>query len=609
MAVIHVLKPQIANQIAAGEVVERPVSVVKELVENALDAGADAVTVRIENGGMRSITVIDNGCGIAREDCRNAFLRHATSKIETADDLTRVLTLGFRGEALASIASVARVTMITRPKEAEVGTRLLIDNGTVLAEEDVSCVFGSAFTVEELFASVPARLKFLKSARTEAGYIGDYLGKMILARPEVSFRYESDGKTVYETYGDGDLFNAIFCVYGKTVSDKLVPVSYDNGYLKITGYLGLPEISRSNRAFQTLFVNGRSIRSLPVSAAVAQAYDTRLMIGRFPFFVLNLFIAPQEVDVNVHPTKSEVRFADENRIFNSVSAAAKLALTTVSQHIELALDNVTPKQPSASVSSPTDTAKVPDRPRIDFHALKSDRDTYSYRESNYNMFKPSGSVGSVPSYRIMSEQKASVPKQAVSETLFTDEPMQILGCVFSTYWIVTRGDQMFLIDQHAAHERKLYDGLAARTIEPSSQQLLVAREVTLTPSELELWNQNQALFTELGFGLTRSGALSVTVSAVPVLNGQTLNESYLHAVLATLEEHGKDPKSTLLKEKLMQTACKHAVKGGEPVAEEEIRSLLTEFLSGNVPLTCPHGRPVVVRITKTELEKMFRRIV
>ena len=609
MAVIHVLKPQIANQIAAGEVVERPVSVVKELVENALDAGADAVTVRIENGGMRSITVIDNGCGIAREDCRNAFLRHATSKIETADDLTRVLTLGFRGEALASIASVARVTMITRPKEAEVGTRLLIDNGTVLAEEDVSCVFGSAFTVEELFASVPARLKFLKSARTEAGYIGDYLGKMILARPEVSFRYESDGKTVYETYGDGDLFNAIFCVYGKTVSDKLVPVSYDNGYLKITGYLGLPEISRSNRAFQTLFVNGRSIRSLPVSAAVAQAYDTRLMIGRFPFFVLNLFIAPQEVDVNVHPTKSEVRFADENRIFNSVSAAAKLALTTVSQHIELALDNVTPKQPSASVSSPTDTAKVPDRPRIDFHALKSDRDTYSYRDSNYNMFKPSGSVGSVPSYRIMSEQKASVPKQTVSETLFTDEPMQILGCVFSTYWIVTRGDQMFLIDQHAAHERKLYDGLAARTIEPSSQQLLVAREVTLTPSELELWSQNQALFTELGFGLTRSGALSVTVSAVPVLNGQTLNESYLHAVLATLEEQGKDPKSTLLKEKLMQTACKHAVKGGEPVAEEEIRSLLTEFLSGNVPLTCPHGRPVVVRITKTELEKMFRRIV
>ncbi|MBQ2202754.1 MAG: ATP-binding protein, partial [Clostridia bacterium] len=224
MAVIHVLKPQVANQIAAGEVVERPASVVKELVENAIDAGATSVTVRIENGGMRSITVIDNGCGIAREDCRNAFLRHATSKISTADDLSHVLTLGFRGEALASIASVSRVTMTTRPKGAEVGTRLLLDNGTAVSEEDSSCVFGTTFVVEELFASVPARLKFLKSARTEAGYIGDYIGKMILARPEISFRYESDGKTVYETYGDGNLYNAVFCVYGATVAEKLAEV-------------------------------------------------------------------------------------------------------------------------------------------------------------------------------------------------------------------------------------------------------------------------------------------------------------------------------------------------------------------------------------------------
>ncbi len=607
MAVIHVLKPQIANQIAAGEVVERPASVVKELVENALDAGADAITVRIENGGMRSITVIDNGCGIAREDCRNAFLRHATSKIETAEDLTRVLTLGFRGEALASIASVARVTMTTRPKDAEVGTRLLIDNGTVLSEEDASCVFGTTFTVEELFASVPARLKFLKSARTEAGYIGDYLGKMILARPEVSFRYEADGKTVYETYGDGDLYNAIFCVYGKTVADKLVPVDYDNGYLKIMGYLGLPEISRSNRAFQTLFVNGRSIRSLSISTAVAQAYDTRLMIGRFPFFVLNLAIAPQEVDVNVHPTKSEVRFSDENRIFNNVSAAAKLALSGVSQHIEHALDNVTPKQPQFEQAVPSDP--VSERPRIDFHALKNDRASYSYRESNYNMFRTSGSVGSVPSYRIPTQEKASEPKEPAEQPLFTNEPMQILGCAFLTYWIVTRGDQLFLIDQHAAHERMLYDALTARTVEQSSQQLLVAREVTLTPSEMELWDTNQSTLIELGFGLSRSGALSLTLSAVPVLNGQMLNESYLHAVLAILDEQGKDPKESLLKEKLMQSACKHAIKGGEPVSEEEIRALLTEFLSGSVPLTCPHGRPVVVRITKTELEKMFRRIV
>ena len=610
MAVIHVLKPQIANQIAAGEVVERPASVVKELVENALDAGATAITVRIENGGMRSITVIDNGCGIAREDCKNAFLRHATSKIETADDLTHVLTLGFRGEALASIASVARVTMVTRPKDAEVGTRLLIDNGTVLSEEDVSCVFGTMFTVEELFASVPARLKFLKSTRTEAGYIGDYLGKMILARPEVSFRYESDGKTVYETYGDGDLYNAIFCVYGKTIADKLVPVSYDNGYMKITGYLGLPEISRNNRSFQTLFVNGRSIRSIAVSSAVAQAYDTRLMIGRFPFYVLNLYLAPQEVDVNVHPTKAEVRFADENRVYSNVAAAAKLALNDSMQHVEHALDNVSVKTPMPEPAEDRGGASVTERQKIDFHVISnSGKAQYSYRDSNYNMFHTSGSVGTVPSYRIGNDERKPEAVRPKEEPLFSDEPFELLGCAVLTYWIVARGENLFLIDQHAAHERKLYDELVSKAVQQTSQELLVAREITLTPSEMELWNSNQSTLLELGFGLTRSGALTLSMSAVPMLNGKLLNETYLHEVLALLDEQGKNPRESILKEKMMQTACKHAIKGGEPVTEEEIRTLLNEFLSGSIPLTCPHGRPVIVRITKTELEKMFRRIV
>lgn len=610
MSVIHVLKPQIANQIAAGEVVERPASVVKELVENALDAGASAITVRIENGGMRSITVTDNGCGIARDDCRNAFMRHATSKITTADDLTRVMTLGFRGEALASIASVSRVTMTTRPKNAEVGTKLLIDNGKVISEEDTPCVFGTSFSVEELFASVPARLKFLKSARTEAGYIGDYLGKMILARPDVSFRYEADGKTVYETYGDGDLYNAAFCVYGRTIADKLVPVDYDNGYLKVSGYLGLPEISRNNRSFQTLFVNGRSIRSISISTAVAQAYDTHLMIGRFPFFVINLHIAPQEVDVNVHPTKAEVRFADENRVFNAVSSAAKTALMDQAQHIEHALDNVNVRQPIVPNEEPVQTANTNIRPRIDFHSISSQNNrTYAFRESNFNTFRATGSVGEIKQYRIAPEEKSVEQKEPEQEVLFSDDPIHIIGCAFLTYWIVTRNDQMFLIDQHAAHERKLYDGLVSRTIEQSSQELLVPREITLTPSEMELWNDNQSTFTELGFGLTRNGALTLTMSAVPVLNGQMLHEGYLHAVIAVLEEQGKQPKESILKEKMMQTACKHAIKGGEPVTEDEIRALLTEFLSGSVPLTCPHGRPVVVRITRTELEKMFRRIV
>ena len=606
MPSIHVLKPHVANQIAAGEVVERPASVVKELVENAVDAGATAISVRIENGGMRSITVTDNGSGIAREDCKNAFLRHATSKINTAEDLTHVLTLGFRGEALASIASVARVTMTTRPKDAEVGTRLLIENGVVHSEEDAPCVFGTAMVVEELFASVPARLKFLKSARTEAGYIGDYLGKMILARPDIAFRYESDGKTVYETYGDGSLYNAVFCVYGKTVADKLAAVDYDNGYMKITGYLGLPEIARNNRSFQTVFVNGRSIRSASVSAAVAQAYDTRLLIGRFPFFVLNLFLAPQEVDVNVHPTKAEVRFADENRVFTTVSAAAKLALGAVSQHIESALDNVTPKQPETPFTPPTQAYQ----PRADFRFPdEKAKSAYAYRESGYSSFVSSGTTGSVKRYPIETPYKTVRPNAGQSESLLSDAPIKIIGCAFSTYWIVEREGNLFFLDQHAAHERKLYEELISRQIELTSQTLLVPREITLTPSEIEVWDANQGTLIELGFGLSRCGALTLSMEAVPVLNGQTLNESYLRQVLAILEEQHKNPVKELLRERLMQSACKHAVKGGEAVSEEEISALLDAFLKGEIPLTCPHGRPVVVRITEQEIEKMFRRIV
>ena len=608
MPAIHVLKPQIANQIAAGEVVERPASVVKELVENAIDAGATAITVRIENGGMQSISVSDNGCGIAKDDCKNAFLRHATSKITTTDDLSRVMTLGFRGEALASIASVSRVTMVTRPKNTDVGTKIVIDNAVIRTDEEVSCVYGTSFTVEELFASVPARLKFLKSARTEAGYIGDYIGKMILARPEISFKYENDGKTVYETFGDGDLYNAIFSVYGSTIAEKIVPVDYDNGYMKIYGYLGLPEISRNNRNHQTIFVNGRSIRSASVSAAVAQAYDTRLMIGRFPLFVLNLSVSPQEVDVNVHPTKAEVRFADENRVFQSVSAASKLALSSSERHVESAFDTILPKQPI--VPEPFfESDRKSSAPRIDFHSFSNGSKDLSYREGNYSNFVGSGFRGDVPTFQIHTEQRTDRKEAEEPSPLFEHEPIRIIGCVFQTYWIVEKGENLFLIDQHAAHERKLYDALIAKEISISSQQLLVSKEITLTPSEMELYKANQTALMDLGFGLNQSGTRTLILSEAPVLNGKMLDETYFHSVLTILSEQKENVKESLVKERLMQTACKHAVKGGEPVEEPEIRSLLNEFLSGSVPLTCPHGRPVVVRITKTELEKMFRRIV
>ncbi len=623
MALIHVLQPHIANQIAAGEVVERPSSVVKELVENSVDAGATAIAVEIEYGGMRSIRVTDNGCGIAKEDCRNAFLRHATSKISSTEDLDKLSTLGFRGEALASIASVARVTLTTRVANAETGTKLIIDNGSILSEEDVSCVFGTTFTVEALFASVPARLKFLKSARTEAGYIGDYMARMILARPDISFRYISDGKTVYETYGDGDLFNALFCVYGKTISEKIVPVCYDNGYLKIDGYLGLPEISRSNRTYQTLLLNGRYIRSFSVSASVLQAFDTRIMIGKFPFFVLSLTLAPQEFDVNVHPTKLEVRFADESRICGAVRTACKDALASSVQHVESAFDVCVPKDVSENErrerSKQPLTGSTPSFQRPSYRdfgpeGYVSAKSPYTFREvpsnNTFRRVSSDNTSASVPTYRISSPDSAvSVSSKVQEESLFSESEIRIIGCAFNGYWIVEREENLYLIDQHAAHERNLYDRLASQEIQLASQPLLLPYETKLTPSEAETMQQFQASIEELGYRVDGVGSLQIQIAAVPVLNGTQLRESYLHEVLEIYAQNGKDSVSQMVKERLMQSACKHAIKAGEPITKQEIEALLLQYVNGDVPLTCPHGRPVMIRITKTELEKMFRRIV
>lgn len=622
MSIIHVLKPHIANQIAAGEVVERPYSVVKELVENSIDAGADSISIEIEYGGMRSIRVTDNGCGITRDDCKNAFMRHATSKITTTDDLSSLITLGFRGEALASIASVSHVTMLTRTKDSDIGTRVVIDNGSFQTEEDAACIYGTTFTVEALFASVPARLKFLKSARSEAGYIGDYLARMILARPDIAFKYISDGRTVYETYGDGDLFNALYCVYGKNIAEKVVPVSYDSGYLKIDGFIGLPEISRTNRTYQTLLINGRYIRSFPVSVSVLSAYDTRIMIGKFPFFVLSLTISPQEYDVNVHPTKMEVRFADEQRICSIVRTACKDALSSSSTHVESALEVCIPKDISDYHPSvnPVETVnhnevsvdfgfntdilpkKLPSSEEIKETALRDN--------IRLNTFEHITSSNSVPVYQVKKDETKEEAKPFKEpNALFSDSAIKIIGCAFNGYWIVERDEDLYLVDQHAAHERELYEMLIKREIELGSQSLLIPYELRLTPSESDTLNNHLDDVAELGYKIESDGLLNCKVLSVPVLNGIQLREQYLHEVLEILSQSGSKTKDRLIKEHLMQSACKHAIKAGDPMKKEEIEGLLLQYVNGEVPLTCPHGRPVIIRITKREIEKMFRRIV
>ena len=640
---IKVLPPSLANQIAAGEVVERPASVVKELVENALDAGATAITVDITDGGLSSIRVTDNGSGIEPEDCPTAFLRHATSKISVQEDLAAIGTLGFRGEALASIGAVSLVTLTTRVKGSDWGTRLVFDNGQLLSNEACSCVFGTTVQVDNLFAKVPARLKFMRSARAEAGYIGDFMARAILGRPDIAFRFLHNGKCVYETYGDGKLKNAIFCVYGAEITDRVVPVLLDNGYVRIEGFVGTQEISRPNRSMETLFVNGRYIRSVGLFSAIQKAYDTRMMAGRYPFALLNITIAKEEVDVNVHPAKTEVRFVDQARVEYAVTAACSQALRQpVIPQVQLPVH----ADPIAEPSSPAKETELPKSSfsNTPYSQMEERKEPAPARTTSYAEAYKREVV--VPPRSVLKESSAgytynSFPKKDVSEPASADvpkvevfavagnkrpstEPMlqkpeqnalpldfavNIIGCAFNTYWIVQHEDDLYLIDQHAAHERRLYEEFNSQEVSSASQELLIPQLLTLQPRELELVEEWQNELEELGYRFERTGALHLNLVAVPVLNGTTFDGEALHQAINAIGEAGKGAKKALVREKLIYASCKHAVKGGEALQKEEIISLLKTYVEQGIPLTCPHGRPVVARLSKRDMEKMFKRIV
>ena len=642
---IKVLPPFLANQIAAGEVVERPASVVKELVENALDAVATAITVDITDGGLSSIRVTDNGGGIQPEDCPTAFLRHATSKISTQEDLAAIGTLGFRGEALASIGAVSLVTLTTRVPGGEWGTRIVFDNGKLLSNEACSCVFGTTIQVDNLFAKVPARLKFMRSARSEAGYIGDFMARAILGRPDVAFRFLCNGKCVYETYGDGQLKNAIFCVYGAEITDRLLPVLLDDGYVRVEGFVGNQEISRPNRSMETLFVNGRYIKSIGLFAAIQKAYDTRMMAGRYPFALLNITIAKEEVDVNVHPAKTEIRFVDQPRLEYAVTAACVEALRKpVIPQAQL------PEQPKARAVEPVKVVESiienkpeakPFTPHMSYDQIKpAEKPVKSYVEAyreqivvpprsvlkessagySYNSFpkkehRPEGiepKTSGVEVYAVIGGRKpepAPEKQQAEQAALPLDFAVNIVGCAFNTYWIVQHGDDLYIIDQHAAHERRLFEELDRREVAAASQELLVPQLLTLQPREFQLVEEWRAELEALGYRFERVGALSLNLIAVPVLNGTTFDGESLHQAVNAIGEAGKGAKKTLVREKLIYAACKHAVKGGEPLHMEEIVSLLKAYVEQGIPLTCPHGRPVVARLSKRDMEKMFKRVL
>ena len=643
---INVLAPNIANKIAAGEVVERPASVVKELIENSIDAGSTAITVEIMNGGISYIRITDNGSGIDENDVETAFLRHATSKLSAADDLSHIETLGFRGEALASIAAVSKVKMRTRTQAAEYGTMICIEGGVVTAKEPSGCPCGTTIEVSELFFNVPARLKFLKSPRSEAALIGDYVMRLILSNPSVSIKFINNGKTIYQSAGDGSLENAVFCVYGTEVTANLFPVNYDDGYLKLTGYVGSESLARNSRSQQSLFVNHRYIKSATVSYSVQRAFDTRLMHGKFPFFILDMLVSSYEIDVNVHPNKLEIRFKDDQRIGNSVLRAVNAAIDY------LPFDNASGAEPVLKSEAPkpeklyslfenkhdgdnksfelsresafnsgdkstyvvysndkdTNVPFIPDNTDSVSRVVLHDRGNSSMPAFNFPSVQEVSDSGSIPVFSANNDKKRSPEISKPEQILLCDSPYTVIGAAFDTYIIVQQQDNLFLIDQHAAHERMLYEKLIKDELRFDSQILLVPERITLDPVQYEILCENLERFTELGFSVQPLNGTMIRIDAVPSMVSSNA-AGFISDAVSVIADAGSVSELDLVRSKLIQIACKKALKAGDRLEKEEIYEIIEAYKNGATPMTCPHGRPVIISITKTDLQKKFKRIV
>lgn len=640
MSVIKLMNKELAEKIAAGEVVERPASIVKELVENSIDAGSSAVTVEIREGGVSFIRVTDNGCGILPEDMLMVFTRHATSKLYTEQDLYDIKQLGFRGEALASIAAVSRVHMTSCAPGQVYGSEIIIEGGEVVRSNETGCPSGTSIIVEDLFYNTPARRKFLKKPSQEAAYIGDILTRLILARPGISFKYINDGKTVLHSPGDGVLANAIQAVYGRDTIENMLSVHYDGGSVKIDGYISGVELEKSNRTYQTLFVNGRYIKDSDLSQSVQDGYINSIGTGKFPMYVLNVLVPGNMADVNVHPNKLEVRFAPELNIYECVRAAVSGAIRESFKVPQLMEENYSKGETSGTIVTREEELTSPvmqeDEPaeynKADIAAKRDGggnsvsaqervKENSGKREEMTRVIIPIMSkpgkfaenfravTGFEPRKAPISLRPVKELEQLALEADFPEGDYKLVGQMFLTYIVLEENNVAYIVDQHAAHERLLYERLKKQVDESDviSQQLLVPQILNLNYAEARKFESLSKYFEELGFEIEEFGSLSYAVRAVPVLLGKP-NSAELILSMLDGTELVKSPKaSDILREKLMQTACKHAIKGGDRLNDEEIKQLMTLIRSEEVPLSCPHGRPILIKLTKRELENKFKR--
>lgn len=656
MSKIKVLPKEIAELIAAGEVVERPASVIKELMENAIDAGSSSVTVEIKNGGITYIRVTDNGCGISREDIRNAFISHATSKISTRDDLYAIGTLGFRGEALASIAAVSNVEVLTRTTEEETGTRYCISAGEETLVDDAGCPLGTTIVVRDLFFNTPARMKFLKKDVSEANAVAGIVDKIALSNPDVSIRFIREGKSALFTSGSGDLKTAAYEIFGKDFADGLIEADYSFESVKISGLVSKPTKSRPNRNMQFFFVNGRLVKSGTASAALSEAYKNSIMVGKFPYCVLNITTAPGLVDVNVHPAKIEVRFANERTVFSAVYYAAKNALehrdeapkVTIPRTAQTELfEPVRPKteqmrlpekQPdfwNRMSSSEYRSAQQPEKPTYQQPAAREDiitvaspdkkPETADSEPSTIQHFLDAQRAKKEETAAIeadirpeLSEKAATLPDEKPEETAraldtAVDEkpaelPVTVIGEAFKTYIIVQQGESIFLVDKHAAHERMLFNELVKNDSKRSTQMLLTPITVTLSKEEYSSVLDNLDMLMQAGFAVEDFGYSVVIVRECPM----EISADEVADVVAELAGYLVENRQKLISEKkewlFSLMACKAAIKGGMYTTEYERELFIKRLFASPEIRYCPHGRPVMIEITRRELEKNFGRV-
>ncbi len=690
MSLIHILDESTINQIAAGEVVERPSAVVKELIENAMDAGATAITAEIKEGGLTFIRITDNGSGIAREDIPLAFLRHATSKIRTAEDLLSVTSLGFRGEALSSIASVAQVELITKTPSALNGFRYMVEGGEEKSLEEIGCPTGTTIIVRNLFFNTPARRKFLKSAMTETGYVSDLMERLMISHPNVSFKFIANNQVKLQSSGNNNSKDILYQIYGRDIARELLPLEYEAGDIKVTGFIGKPTITRGNRNFENYFINGRYIKSKVITKAIEEAYKPYLMQHKYPFTSMYFEIDPEQIDVNVHPQKLEIRLKNSEDIYqcvyhlirNTLSGKEMIPKVILVQEEEKKQEQHRLPEPfeqkrreqylmqkeissgAASGSSSKSASSVIYEAAANPLLLKevsgstpSGRTTESKSVHNFPAPKASDPEASLEALRILSgkEQEGSFqPKEEAEKNsqalpsdnapadlgepqviidkqleLFTEHASgeegrtflskqaslehRIIGQVFATYWLVEYRKDLYIIDQHAAHEKVLYERImaAAKNKTYVSQQLLPPIVLTLTLREQEMLAKREEALTSIGYEIEHFGGNEYSVRAVPAdLYGLSEKELLLEFIDELVEDvSGGAPSANSILERVASLSCKAAVKANHAFSHEEAQVLIRELLTLENPYHCPHGRPVIVSMSQYELERKFKRVL